>query len=66
MCVCVCVCVSTPKAINNYLREMKLIALGIDNIVGHGLSNKVHHERLLRNTMVHDTVLAVHFIVGGV
>ena len=24
VCVCVCVCVSTPEAINNHSREMKL------------------------------------------
>ena len=41
------------------------IALAVNIMVGCGLSNKVHCERLLLGTQG-DTVIAINFIVGGI
>ena len=55
VCVLACVrmCVSAPEAINNKWRDIQLlIGLAIDTVNGCGLSKKVCHEFLPKNTKV--------------
>ena len=57
------VCVSAPQAIKNCSCEMKAVnkfycfqflnmALGIDTINGHGLSNKAHHKLIPKKAKI--------------